>query len=77
MTEILLTRRAALQPADHAAPRVRAAHPAVAEPAPERGGCRVQLPFLREMFTRFEREQTLQERREARLRRARAEFGLD
>ena len=77
MTEILLRREAALQPAADAAPRVRAANPAVPEPAPDRGGCRVQLPFLREVFTRFEREQTLQERREARLRRARAEFGLD
>lgn len=77
MTEILLTRKAALQPTADAVPRVHAANLAVAEPAPERGSCRVQLPFLRAIFTRFEREQTLQERREAHLRRARAEFGLD
>ena len=77
MTEILLTRKTAMQPAANAAPRVREANPAAAEPALDRVGCRVQVPFLREIFTRFDREQTLQERREARLRRARAEFGLD
>lgn len=77
MIEILLTRKATPGPAAIATPQVREPDTTAGKTGLDRADCRVQLPFLREMFTRFDRERTLQERREARLRRARAEFGLD
>jgi len=75
MTEILLTRKTAMQPATE--PRVRGAEPPAPKPQDDRVGCCVQIPFLREVITRVEQEQGDRRQREARLRRARAEFGLD
>lgn len=77
MTEIALSRPAQATRATPDPARATEIRPSRSGSTPPPSECRVQVPFLRAIFTAVEREARQHPRRAARPRRARAEYGLD